>query len=116
MQCPYFLYDQPMENYGWETSCGLWLSYPKKAACGHEEAGLMVAEDGSAACTWQPRALARNLYGGALLAAGWNLSSSFVDKTGARWNNTELTIANSRALAKAFGGLDSMVKPRCCGC
>ena len=118
VQCPYFLYSQPVADYGHAVPCGLWLSLPKEGACHHDEGdGVMRPKAGAAKpCTWQRSAMARNLYGTALLAAGWNRSSSFIDKTGARWNDTELTLANSRALAKAFTGLDNIVKPRCCGC
>ena len=118
VQCPYFLYTQPVADYGYGVPCGLWLSLPKAGACHHDEGdGVMRPKAGAAKpCTWQRSAMARNLYGTALLAAGWNRSSSFIDKTGARWNDTELTLANSRALAKAFTGLDNIVKPRCCGC
>ena len=122
VQCPYFLYSQPQADYGYETACGHWLSYPRAGACPHDEGdagALQQPEAGAlqgAACTWQPRAAARNLYGPTLLAAGWNRSSSFVDKTGARWNDTGLTLVNAGALERAFHSLDTMVKPRCCGC
>jgi hypothetical protein len=37
VQCPYFLYSQPVPDYGHETPCGLWLSYPRAGACPHDE-------------------------------------------------------------------------------
>lgn len=113
VQCPYFFYSQPVPDYGFETPCGLWVSFPRAGMCA---AGLAPGDFGAAGCTWQPHALARNLYGPALLASDWNRSSSFVDQTGARWNDTGLTLANAGALRRAFGALDGLVKSRCCGC
>jgi hypothetical protein len=29
VQCPYFYYPTPQENYGWKTPCGRWYSFPR---------------------------------------------------------------------------------------
>lgn len=117
VRCPYFFYSQPVTNYGWETPCGKWLSFPREGACQHGSSdghGSLLQDANE--CTWYRSSMALNIYGSQLLDLGWNRSSSFEDKSGARKNDTEQTLNNSRVLKAAFQSLASLFRPRCCGC
>jgi hypothetical protein len=96
---------------------GHWYSFPKAGACPAEQEEEQAAKSKSdGGCTWRRDPTARNLYGSALLAHGWDRSSSFDDKTGRYKNTTLRTLNNAEALQKAFDSLDELVTKRCCGC
>ena len=65
VQCPYFYYSEPQSQYGHQTACGVWLSYPRAGACPHHDDGqaLTVDDFRAGGCTWSPRNMARNIYG-----------------------------------------------------
>ena len=116
VRCPYFFSPVPQDYPEGSTACGRWFSFPRGGACadsGLDSDGVGMAEHG---CSWRRQPAARNLYGTALLRAGWDRSPSFDDKTGRYRNTTLQTLGNAKAFRRAFDALGKLVTPRCCGC
>ena len=78
---------------------GTWYAFPKAGACAEGEG---VGERG---CTWKRQPRSRILWGVDLLAAGWNASSIFDERTGDRTNMTRMVATNIVAFNKALAKL-----------
>ena len=109
---PYYHYHTPAESYPIADKAGDNLSFPRKRSCKESQA---LGDDG---CTWKRLPGSRMLYGGDLLAAGWNTTvkdSGFGSSVSIK-EELEYSYKNVAAFNAALETLDKWVTPRCCGC
>lgn len=104
---PFYYFQFPGTGYmpGASAEIGTWFAFPAPGACNQTQS---VGDGG---CTWKRQPRSRILWGVDLLAAGWNASNTFDERTGDRANMTTMVSTNIAAFRRALAKLGPA--PRC---